>query len=241
MYLNFVKSELKKWGRDSLMQFMLVYPIILGLIGRYLLPQIAKTSGFVIEYYADLILAILILFTPHIFGAIIGFSILDDRDDRIFTSIKVTPLSIDNFLLFKIITVFILSFAACAFVIWFSDIWALTVVQITVLGFLAALGSPVSGLLINVLAENKIEGFAIMKGTGIILVFPIVALFFIDIKELFFAFAPGFWVAKALSSIIRGEGILFLSFNQYYFIGIVYLSLLNILLYRAFINKTKSD
>ena len=241
MYINFVKSELKKWFRDSLMKFMLIYPVILGFIARFIVPKIATTSGFTVQEAADLILGILILLVPHIFGAIIGFSILDDRDDNIFTSIKVTPLNIINFLLFKVLTVFILSFAACFFVIWFSNIWTLTYYEIIVLALLAAFGAPISGLLINVFAKNKIEGFAIMKGTGIILVFPIVALFFIDIRELFFSFAPGFWVVKALSSIVRGKGLLFLTFRQYYLIGIIYLSILNILLFKLFIRKVKED
>ena len=222
------------------MKFMLIYPIILGFIARFIVPKIATSSGFTVQEAADLILGILIILVPHIFGAIIGFSILDDRDDNIFTSIKVTPLNIINFLLFKVLTVFILSFAACFFVIWFSNIWTLTYYEIIVLALLAAFGAPISGLLINVFAKNKIEGFAIMKGTGIILVFPIVALFFIDIRELFFSFAPGFWVVKALSSIIRGKG-LFLTFSQYYLIGIIYLSILNILLFKLTIRKVTVD
>lgn len=241
MYMSFITSELKKWSRDSLMKFMLFYPIVLGAFGRYLLPQIAKTSGFSIAHIADVILSILILFTPHIFGAIIGFSILDDRDDHILTSIKVTPLSVDQFLSLRLLLVFVLSFISCIFVIWFSNIWTLSLTNIIALAFLASLGAPVSGLIINIFANNKIEGFAIMKGTGIILVFPIVALFFMDFKELFFSFAPGFWVAKSVSSIIRGEGILYLSFNQYYFIGIAYLLVLNFLIYKVFVHKTKEE
>jgi fluoroquinolone transport system permease protein len=64
-------------------------------------------------------------------------------------------------------------------------------------------------------------------------------LLFFDKKELFFAIAPGFWPAKAISTIIRGEGLLLLSYNQYYFIGLVYTVLLNILSYQVFLNKTK--
>ncbi len=78
-----------------------------------------------------------------------------------------------------------------------------------------------------------------MKGSGIIIVFPIAALFFIDKKELYFSFAPGFWPAKAISSLIRGEGILLLSYNQYYFIGLIYVILLNVAAYRIFLERTK--
>ncbi len=239
MYQSFLSSELKKWLRDPMMKFMLFYPILFGIIGRYVLPLIADASGFKMEHYADLIVVILTLFTPQIYGALVGFSILDDRDDHILSAIKVTPLSIHQFLSFRLFTVYLLSFIAAIYVIWFSDIGDLSFGSIVAIALLASLGAPMTGLFINALSQNKIEGFAVMKGSGTILVLPIIALFFFDKKELFFSFAPGFWPAKAISSLVRGEGLLFLTFNQYYFIGLVYMILLNILIYRIFLQKAK--
>lgn len=239
MYGNFILSEFKKWSRDSLTKFLLIYPIILGIVGRFILPMIAENSGFSIEHYADMIVVILTLMTPVIFGALIGFSILDDRDDNILTSIKTTPLNIHQYLSFRLIMGFVLSWIACAFVMWFSDIWEFSIVAILAISFLASLAAPMSGLLINAFAKNKIEGFAVMKGTGTIIVFPIIALFFLDKKELIFSFAPGFWPAKVISSLIRGKEMLFMSYNQYYFIGLVYVILLNVLIYKLFLKRTK--
>lgn len=237
MYGSFIKSEFKKWIRDPLMSFMIFYPILFGIIGRFLLPWIADASGFKIDMYADLIVVILTLMTPQIYGALTGFSILDDRDDNILTSIKVTPLGIHQFLSFRLIIVIVLTFTACVYVMWFSDIGDIPFKNILAISFLASLSAPMTGLFINSLSQNKIEGFAIMKGTGVLLVFPIIALFFIDKKELFFSFAPGFWPAKAISSLIRGEGILFMSYNQYYFIGLIYVIILNIISYKVFLRK----
>jgi fluoroquinolone transport system permease protein len=239
MYSSFIKSEFKKWMRDPLMGFMVFYPIVFGIIGRYLLPFIGENSDFHINMYADLIVVILTLMTPQIYGALTAFSILDDRDDNIFTSIRVTPLSIHQFLSFRLMIVTILSFLACVYVMWFSDIGGLSTRNILSISFLASLAAPMTGLFINLLSNNKIEGFAVMKGTGIILVFPIIALFFIDKKELLFSFAPGFWPAKAISSLIRGEGKLLLTYHQYYFIGLVYIILLNAMVYQVFLKKEK--
>lgn len=239
MYGSFIKSEFKKWKRDPLMGFMIFYPVIFGVIGRYLLPFIAENSDFHIKLYADLIVVILTLMTPQIYGGLIAFSILEDRDDHIFTSIRVTPLSIHQFLSFRLIIVTILSFLACVYVMWFSAIGDFSMKNIVSISILSSLAAPMIGLLINVLSNNKIEGFAVMKGTGIILIFPIIALFFIDKKEFLFSFAPGFWPAKAISSLIRGKGLLFLTYYQYYFIGFVYILLLNVMVYRIFLRKAK--
>ncbi len=220
------------------MGFMLVYPIIFGLLGRYFLPWISEKYGFNFVPFNDLILVILVLFVPIAYGALIGFSILEDRDDNVLTNIKVTPLSLHQFLSFRLIAVYLLCVVATIFVMWFSKVGALSMKDIIPISLLASLEAPISGLLINSFAKNKIEGFAVMKVGGSIMIFPIVALFFKGARELFFSFAPGFWSAKAISSIIRG-GNLYLSYNQYYFIGLLYMVILNILSYLLFIKKTR--
>ncbi|MEC9489293.1 MAG: hypothetical protein UMV23_07420 [Halanaerobium sp.] len=240
MYKEYLFSELKKWLRDPMMRFMVFYPIIIGLVGRYLLPVIAENSGFILEQYADLILVILTLFTPHIYGAVLAFSILDDRDDNILSSIKVTPLSIHQFISFRLVIVTVFSLLGCTFVMWFASIGNLTPVNIILISFLASLAAPATGLFINAFAHNKIEGFAIMKGSGVILVFPIIALFFHDYKEFFFSFAPGFWPAKTISSLIHGPGMLPLNYWLYYLLGLVYVVLLNIFAYLNFSKRVET-
>lgn len=237
MYANFLLSELKKWIRDPMLSFMIFYPLLLGLLGRFLLPWIYESNDLHIEAHADIILAALSLMTPLVFGAIIGFSILDDRDDNILTSVKVTPLSLSQFLSFKMATTWVFSFVAVAFVMWFADIGGLGIGQILSISFLASTSSPMTGLFINAVAKNKIEGFAAMKSFGIMLILPVISLLFIDAKELFFAIAPGFWPAKAISVLVRGEGILQFSFLTYYLLGLAYTTILNIAAYRIFMGK----
>jgi fluoroquinolone transport system permease protein len=239
MYKSFLVSEWKKWLRDPLLKFMVFYPILFGVVGRYVLPLIAENTGFSIEYFADIIVVILVLLVPHVYGALVGFSILDDRDDHILTSIHVTPLGIHQFLSFRMAIVLVLSFIATTYVIWFSNIGDLSLGNILAIAFLVSLAAPMTGLFINALAKNKIEGFAVMKGAGMIIIFPIVSLFFLDTKELFFSFAPGFWPAKAISSLIRGD-VLLLTFNQYYIIGLAYVLFLNAIVYKLFLTRIKA-
>ena len=240
MYINFLKSEIKKWMGDSMMGFMIGYPIIFALLGRCFLPWLSKRNGFDFTPFNDLILVIIVLLVPIAYGALIGFSILEDRDDNVITNIRVTPLSLNHFLGFRLAAIYVLCVLATVFVMWFSDIGDLDIKNIIAISLLASLEAPISGLFINGLAKNKIEGFAVMKAGGSIIIFPIVGLFFNNIKELFFSFAPGFWTAKSISSLIRGDG-LYLSYNQYYFIGLAYMIILNIFAYKVFINKTRSE
>jgi len=241
MYGTFFTSELKKWVRDPMMRFMLFYPLLFGLIGRYALPAIAETSGFVIEPNADFILAVLALITPLAFGALTGFSILEDRDDHIINSIRVTPLTFNQFMSFRMVMVYVLTFAACVFVIWFSDIGDLAWRDILVVSFLASFSAPVTGLVINIFAHNKIEGFAIMKLLGTIIILPVISLIFTDAKELFFAIVPAFWPAKIISAVIRGDEAMYLNYNLYFWIGLGYAVFLNALSYSRFLKKVMAE
>lgn len=239
MMATFVSSEMKKWTRDSLTAFMMIYPILFGVIGRYVLPWAEENSGFSLDLYGDFALAALVLLTPMIYGAVMGFSILDDRDDGVLTAIRVTPLTVAGFLSFRVILVMFFTFIASLYVILFSNFGPLTLGEALMISGVNALGAPISGFLINAFANNKIEGFAIMKGTGMVVVFPVIGLIFTDAKEFIFAFVPGFWPAKAISTLFRGEAVMNLSFEGYLLIGIVYVLVLNVVLYKFFIHKTR--
>lgn len=239
MYSGFFLSELKKWSRDSMMRFMLIYPLFLGLLGRYVLPWVYENNSFPIAAHADFILTFLALLTPTIYGGLIAFSILDDRDDNILSSINVTPMTVFQFLSFKFLIATAFAFLGCLFVFWFTAVYPLGLGNMIALSFLAAISAPLTGLFINAFAKNKIEGFAVMKGFGTLAILPVVSLFFVDAKELIFVLVPGFWPAKAISALVRGEGQLLMSFNTYYFVGLAYALLATVAAYRLFSSKTQ--
>lgn len=240
MFVNFVSSEIKKWLRDPMMSFMFFYPLFLGIIGRYVLPWLSKSTGFNFQLYTDLIVVLFATMIPMLYGALIAFSLLDDRDDHILIGIQVTPLSLWEFLSLRLVIVLLLSFIATIFTIWFANIGNLPFIRIVQISFLTSLSAPMVGLFINALAQNKIEGFAIMKATGIIIILPVISLFFTDAKEFFFALIPGFWPAKAISCLIKDKLNLPLTFIWYYLIGLVYVLFLNYLSYKMFLWKNNN-
>ena len=220
--------------------FNQIYPLLSSVIWLYrkiFTAYIEESTGFIIELYADAIIAVFALMMPMIFGALIGFSILDDRDDNVLMTIKVTPLGLKKFFAFRLIMIFILAILASIFVIYFADIGNLELSNIVAISIVSSLSAPLTGLFINSFASNKIEGFAIMKGFGVLIFIPLVSLFVFDFKELFFAFAPGFFPAKAVSALIRGDQFMYLNFNSYYISGWIYGIVLNIVAYRYFVKK----
>ncbi|MEW6244219.1 MAG: ABC transporter permease [Bacillota bacterium] len=236
-YLTYAAYELKKWTRDSLTAFMLIYPLMFGAIGRYLVPVAEEQLGFGLGPYYHVILAVIALATAKVTGTLAAFSILDDRDDRVFYAVNVAPLSLFAFISVKLLLVYVFSAAGTAFVIWFSNLASLPVAVILPVSMIAALAAPLFALLINCLASNKVEGFAALKSLNALIVFPVVSLFFQDAREFIYAFEPGFWPAKALSLAVIGKDVYQLSYSAYLSIGLMYAVALNLLAYRLFKKK----
>jgi len=238
-YLSYAGYEIKKWSRDSLTRFLLIYPAILAALGRFVIPLTADRTGWDVTPYNHVILVAIALVTSKITGALAAFSILDDRDDQILYTVRVAPLSFDFFIGLKLLLVYVFSFAGTAFVIWFSHLADLPGTIIISISLLASFSAPLTALLINYLASNKIEGFAAVKSLNVLVLFPIISLFFSDVKEFIFSFEPGFWPAKALSTAILPAGRFQLSFNGYYFAGLIYVIALNAIAYAAFKRKVQ--
>lgn len=214
--------EIRKWFRDSLSAFMLAYFVLMGLVGRYLIPAAERQLGLNLTPYYHVILVALMLFASRIIGAVAGFSILDDRDDNIMLAVKVAPMTLEAFIGLKLALVYGLSVVGGAFVLWFSQLVPLQTGTMWAVSAVAAFGAPLVALLINCLASNKIEGFASVKGLNTLVILPIVALFMRDAKEFIFAFEPGFWPAKALSIAIAGPAAGRLTYGTYLSVGLVY-------------------
>jgi len=183
-----------------------------------------------------IILVAISMISAKIAGAVVGFSILDDRDDNILYTVKVAPLSMEVFIGLKLLLVYILSTIGTIFVLWFAQLGQLSWGTIIGIALVAAIQAPLLALLINYVASNKVEGFAAIKGLNVLIVFPVVALFFHDIKEFLFAVEPSFWPAKALYGALTNAPQQ-LSYNGYYLIGLAYGLTATFLAYKAFAKK----
>lgn len=233
-YSHYALYELKKWARDSLLGFFVAYPLILGFAVRWLIPVIEDRTGTTIAPYYFLIVSGLLLLTPLIIGAVAGFSILEDRDDNILLAIKVAPMSLEFFIGFKLALVFVLSVLGSVFAVWVSQLAHISPGTMWAVSLVSALAAPLTALIVNAVASNKIEGFATVKGTAVLVLFPIVGLLFFDVKGFLFSFVPGFWPAKALAVAMLPGKSFQLGYAAYLLIGMAYGVLVNLLVYRVF-------
>ncbi len=237
MIARLIKFEFKNVIRDRMTLMFLIYPFLVGYIGNAFLQNN--------EYQAQTVQVIVIslsIISGVVFGAMGGFSIMDDRDDHVFTSINISPLNIRFYVWFKVAFVTVLGFFA-NFIIYYMIDMQINLGLYALFTLLACLQIPIHAFIINALASNKVEGFMAMKGSGFLMIFPIVSFFFLDWKQWIFAFAPAFWVFKAfqfeLATPLIDAGLveMYLNTSLYLIIGFVYNIVLITLLYGVFKKK----
>ncbi len=240
MLLTMSKFELKNLLRDRMTGVMVVYPLVLGGLGKYLI------DNQILEGQVMGIVAMMIaLLTGFTYGAMAGFSLLDDRDDQVLISIQISPVPLAFYIWFKIFFVFLLAVVSGYFLIWITGAINLSAGEIFLVSMLSALQVPIVAFLVNAFAKNKIEGFITMKATGFLLMLPIGSFFFLDAKEWFFALAPGHWAGKAVQysllqpMIDAGMVEMNLTFYQYIGAGLLYNLLLIAVIYRFFSKKNE--
>ncbi len=192
--------DLKNVRRDHFLPWVIGLPFAIALLFRYGVPALAgwlQTSfGFDLVPYYPLIMSSFVVMAPSMVGMVIGFLLLDERDDQILTALMVTPMPFGAYLLYRIAV----PLAAAIPVTLLGYVLAgLTPLPLGVLLLIALLGSmtgPIAALFLAVVADNKVSGFAIIKLLNSINVLPIAAYFIGMPWQLGAGVVPGYWPLK---------------------------------------------
>ena len=238
MIKTVIKAELRNIARDKMYMFFAIYPIILGFIGYLLVPYV-DTHTSETSLVSEIIVMFLILMTSYVFGALMGFTLLDDKDDKVLLSLKITPISVRHYIIIKVVLSFIFGVIATIIFILFTNflpnaaLWEIILITI-----IASLQAPGVTLIVNSLANNKVEGFVVMKISGMILILPIVAFYVTNWQEIFLAVGPGFWSARMIQmELLPGLDYNF-TFLVYFIIGVLYNLGASYLLMKLYFKRT---
>jgi len=226
--------DAKSVGRDSLLRWMVLFPVLFALLVRWGVPPLtvwlAERFRFDLAPYYPLIVSIIVMTIPMLFGTVIGFLLLDQRDDQTLMALQVTPLTANGYLVYRIGVPAVLSVA--------MTLMAFPLMDLVEVGFggrlMAAVGAaplaPAYALFLAGFAQNKVQGFALMKGAGGLSWPPIVAYFIHSKWQWAFGLCPTYWPAKLYWEIDAGSGRSWL----YLVVGLVLQSVLVAALLRRF-------
>lgn len=221
--------------RDDLLRWIIFAPVAMALLIRFLFPIVLVRVGEILQfdlmpYYEPVTSFMIILLTPYLAGLVIGFLLLDQRDDGTLTALQVTPLSLNGYLLYRLTMPMLLSMVMTLVAAPLSGVVNIGFGRLVLTAVCAAPFAPIFALLLASLAQNKVQGFAITKVAGIILVPPLLAYFITAPWTMILGIFPTYWPAMTLWSAQADESI----FWFYWGFGLIYQFAVLFLLTRRF-------
>lgn len=226
--------ELRHMRNDSLYLFLTFFPIIIAGVAAILVPYLEENAG---GQWMYLVNAMLLLLNGFMFGAVVAFSLLDDQDDHVLLSLRITPISVKWYIRIKLLFGYLFGIlATLLLLIVTGGLETFSPLSIIMIIILAPMQAPIYTLLIVSLANNKVEGFVILKSASLILMGPVAGLFLINWTELLLSPFPAFWTTKL---IVSEQGLpTFLQESYLYFIiGMIVHILVYSLLFHIYTKK----
>ena len=195
-------------GRDPLLKWVLGLPLGLALVLRVLVPRIQQAliaNGFDIVPYFPLVMGGYLMTAPGIVGMVIGFLLLDERDARTLSALRVSPLSMREYLAYRIVLPLVAGTASTLVGYPLIGLTPLPFTSLLEIAAVAGVSAPLLALVLGTAAPNKVAGFAAVKVLNSVNLLPIAAFFLPLPLQYFAGIIPTYWPMRALWSAAAGE------------------------------------
>lgn len=221
-------------GRDPLLRWMLVLPPLAALAVRWVFPPLLERAGELagvdlLPHYPALVGYVLLALVPNLAGMVAGFLLLDQRDDDTLTALRVTPVSLADYVAYRVAAPTLLSLGMTLFLFPLAGMTELGPGALLLAAVGAAPLAPLFALFLAAFAANKVQGFALTKASGVLLAAPLVVYFVESEWRWTVAVVPTVWPALLYWELRAGGGWVWV----YLGVGLAYqLLLLRLLLRR---------
>lgn len=200
--------DVKNVQRDSLLLWIPVLPLVMALLMRTAVPWVTALlqaqAAFDLRPYYPLLMSFYIIMAPAISGMVIGFLLLDERDDQILKALMVTPLPLSGYLFYRLSVPIVLGAIMTIIGYPLVQLMPIALGDLLVVSFLAGFVAPIMALFLAIFAENKVAGFAMVKVANSIGILPIVAYFVPAPWHWLGGIVPMFWPMKLVWLIADG-------------------------------------
>lgn len=205
-HIETFKFGFKQITRDSMLILMIIAPFLCGIAFKYFIPMLDRVistkvgMGTILEPYFITFDSLLVFLAPCLICIVASFLILEEFDDKVSPYIFVTPIGFSGYILARLlipgIFAFILSFITIA-------IFSLTKISLVLGGILAVIATLyaiATTLVVVSVANNKVEGLAVTKLTGISFLGILAPTFVKGNAQYIFSVLPSFWIGKVALS-----------------------------------------
>lgn len=200
LYRSLGAIDARNVARDSLLRWTVLFTPAFGLVCRFLIPPatglLDERLGFDLIPYYPLVMSVLPLAVAGMLGTVGGFLLLDQRDDRTLDALLVTPLSLTDYLRYRMVAMVVPCLALSWVTVVLAGLTETTPLQLAVTAIVAAPLAPIYALFLASFAANKVQGFALVKAAGIVLL-PCIAAYFVTAPwQIVFGIVPQYWPMK---------------------------------------------
>jgi fluoroquinolone transport system permease protein len=221
-------NDIRNIVRDRLLLYSaFLIPLIIIIITRLIIPWISENVAPMEQFYPLLFMFIVIMI-PLMFGFVLGFLIMDERDENLLTVLRVMPISRNTYLFYRMLLLSILSLIYILLFPILTGLIEISFIDYLPTALLLMLLTPTLGLIANIVATNKVQAFAVFKTLGGVFYIPLFAFFINNDLKYILGIIPNFWTFMALDAILTTGS------QDYIYIGIGFCThfiLLGILFY----------
>jgi fluoroquinolone transport system permease protein len=209
VFRTLVYADSRMLWRDPLLGWVLALPIGLAFLLRPLIPRVQEAllagAGFDLTPYYPLVMGGYLMTAPGMVGMVIGFLLLDERDARTLTALRTTPLSMRQYLAYRIALPLLLGTASTLVGYPLTGLTPLPLTSLLPIVVVASLSAPLLALILALAAPNKVAGFAVVKVLNAVNLLPIVAYFAPRPAQYVAGVFPTYWPMRALWSAAADE------------------------------------
>ena len=231
-----IKLEFKQIKRDPMLPWMMLFPLVIAMAIRFGLPGLQQwvLAQYQIDImqYAPLMQSVLVLMSPLVIGMIIGFLLLDQKDENSLSAIALTPASLVGYLFKKMALPLILSIPVTILSLWITQLIPFVFGRALFVAILALPLAPCFGLFLAVFADNKVQGLALSKISGLFIVPPIFGWIYQDGLGWLSGLMPTYWVCHVFWHFEESISVSLL-------IALAYPSLIVLFLLKRFMNQQR--
>jgi fluoroquinolone transport system permease protein len=233
----FARNDAAGIRRDSMLRMLIIAPFFYVAMVRFPVPPLTtmldQRYGFdLVPYYPVIVAFFTIIGSAMILSALGGMVILEEKDTHTLGALQVTPVTMTTYAAYRSATIVGVTMLYALFCALLSGLTPSGVLPgLLAAALCAGLMAAVIAVFIALVSDNKVEGLAVLRAVGmLVMLVPIVPFFFDGARwEAAFWLLPSYWPNKIYWLAADGA-----TFWPYAVAGIAYNSVLLALAIRAF-------
>ncbi|WP_070000123.1 hypothetical protein [Cellulosilyticum sp. I15G10I2] len=184
MYQEVLKNDIRYMKKDPMVWMILSVPILYIAIYHLLVLRL----DFLLPYKGAIQYMIIVLM-PFFIGMVLGFRMLDEKDEHMLSFYAVSPLGIRGYIGLRVAMAVILNLLGIIMIGMFGVFprayWFFILIQTLLL-------APFVFLILGLIGKNKIQGLTLVKIMGMIFMLPLLKLIKANPLDKIFILIPSY-------------------------------------------------